>query len=125
MTRLFFFFFLFLLFFFFLSLFLLLLLLLFFFMRLRNDAYLRLRPFTIPSTAPCHRPVHIVSPTPSPLAAPLLTFGLPPNVTSPWFAEQMLSRGFVVKASGNMTGDGGPDFPVYAVRLSFHLFNDL
>ncbi len=94
-------------------------------MRLRNDAFLRLLPFQLPSTAPCSRSVRIVSPSPSDLASPLITFGLPPNVTSPWFAQQMLRRGFVVKASGNITGDGGPNFPEHAVRLSFHLFNDV
>ena len=93
-------------------------------MRLRNRAFLRLLPFELEATAPCSRSVRIVSPEPGDLASPLVTFGLPHNVTSPWFALQMLQRGFVVKASGNMTGDGGASFPPHAIRLSFHLFND-
>jgi hypothetical protein len=93
-------------------------------MRLRDEAFLRLLPFELEATAPCKRSVRLVSPEPGHLASPLVTFGLPPNVTSPWFARQMLQRGFVVKASGNMTGDGGAAFPPHAIRLSFHLFND-
>jgi hypothetical protein len=93
-------------------------------MHLRDEAFRRLLPFEFEATAPCKRSVRIVSPEPGHLASPLVTFGLPPNVTSPWFAQQMLQRGFVVKASGNMTGDGGAAFPPHAIRLSFHLFND-
>lgn len=93
-------------------------------MRLRDKAFLRLLPFELDATAPCRRSVRIVSPQPGDLASPLVTFGLPHNVTSPWFAAQMLQRGFVVKPSGNITGDGGPNFPPHAIRLSFHLFND-
>jgi selenocysteine lyase/cysteine desulfurase len=68
----------------------------------------------------------VVSPPNGPLASPIVTVGLPPNVTSTAVADLMAEKyKTVVKVTGRMTGEGGPTFPMQATRFTFHLFNTL
>lgn len=62
-----------------------------------------------------------------PLVSPILAFSLPPPWTSHSFAQAMHARGFIVKQAGRSASanEGGPDMPLQASRITFHLFNSV
>eukprot|EP00035_Acanthoeca_spectabilis_P017272 m.360092 g.360092 ORF g.360092 m.360092 type:complete len:149 (-) comp16635_c0_seq2:1603-2049(-) len=68
----------------------------------------------------------LVSPPPGPLASPIITVGLPENVTSAAVANAMAENyNTVVKVTGRavFSAEGGPTMPLQATRFTFHLFN--
>ena len=63
-----------------------------------------------------------------PLASPILTVGLPGNITSSQVATALFEKHkIIVKVTGRTVfpEEGGPTMPLQATRFSFHLFNDL
>eukprot|EP00038_Savillea_parva_P024907 m.45476 g.45476 ORF g.45476 m.45476 type:complete len:430 (+) comp6652_c0_seq1:201-1490(+) len=90
-------------------------------MQLRNLAYTQFVKLTseIPGLT-------MVSPPPGPLASPIITLGLPGNVTSAGVANAMAEQfKTVVKVTGHAVfpEEGGPTMPLQATRFTFHLFN--
>lgn len=69
----------------------------------------------------------ILSPLPTnPLSSPLLSMGFPVKLDAKKIAAQLWEEEkLVVKVLGSATfpGEGGPEFPAHALRLSFHLYN--
>ena len=89
---------------------------------LRRHAYMALK--AIENTTG----IEIVSPADGPLAAPIITVGLPGNLTSAEVADSMFrEHKTVLKVTGSAVfpEEGGPTMPKQAIRFTFHLFNDL
>lgn len=88
-------------------------------MKLRNIAYYNLLNLNISGLV-------MVSPPPGPLASPIITVGLPGNITS-MSVSTMLYKYYkcIVKVTGHAVfpEEGGSTMPAQATRFSFHLFN--
>mmetsp|Transcript_2861 Transcript_2861/g.6033 ORF Transcript_2861/g.6033 Transcript_2861/m.6033 type:complete len:122 (+) Transcript_2861:384-749(+) len=90
-------------------------------LELRNAAWTLLHTLT-----QSHPGLHLLSPGPGPLIAPIVALGLPNSTSAADVAAAMFqNHGMVIKVLGRkyFPEERGPDMPLEALRFSFHVFN--